>query len=113
MEEQEQRTLIRNLFDNYPEASGGMALRCLKYDYNNFKFLFVDEETEKTYEVTLPMVMEAFPKFVKYVLDGNNRAERWIFKVFDRADIYNEDIWDAISVDALTQFTIFGEVIYG
>lgn len=101
--------MVRELYQNFPEASSGSALRCVGWQYKAFKFYFVDdEEAGKKYEIGITKAVDGFKKLVKAVrrgeLPGLGLAAD--FEV-------NEDSWDGYAIDALAQFAIFGEAIYG
>jgi len=99
----EETDLLFDLYQNYPEASSGCALKCVGYDYAEFKFKFLDEETGKTYIVDEEMARKGLALFIKLVL--LNELGYNIYH--DRGD------WDSDVIDAINQCAIFGEVIYG
>lgn len=100
---EEEDKLLFDLYQNYPEASFGSALRCTGFDYAEFKFEFLDEETGKKYVVDEEMARKGLYLFIKLVLGGESG-----FSVYG-----NRGDWDAEVIDAITQLAIFGEVIYG
>jgi hypothetical protein len=99
--------LIKDIFDNYPEAGESNSLRCTKWDYTNFVFNFIDvEDNDKPYMITLDMAKRGFEKLISDCLVGK------IF-LFDNAHLFDAGEWDACATDALAQYAIFGETIYG
>lgn len=104
--EQEKEKLIREIFDNFPEASHGWTLECHGWDYKNFSFDFTDTEENKEYTITLEMAKKGFDKLIPDVLHGK------IHLPFGEA-IFDAGSWDSECADALAQYSIFGEAIYG
>lgn len=95
--------LIHDIMESYPEAS--FCLKCIDWNYNKVEFKFADDEAEKVYLVTLPMLREGFDKLIQLLVDGKykNGLSVW-------TDAGN---WDSVDADALVQCAIFGDVIYG
>lgn len=102
---------VKGIMENYPEADRGNSLYCIGWDYDNWKFTFVDGEEDKEYELTKEKLLTAFPliltdKWPKGLTTppASDSAERW-------------DDWlcecDAGDFDAFVQLACFGEVIYG
>jgi hypothetical protein len=118
--------ILDDLFANYPEAGSGAALQCVDWDYKNFKFTFVDAEDEvdeddpdaeevvsffgtghyRKYVVTKEMAIEGFKKFVEAYYQNR-------FSFYGLTDPLDADYYDADSIDAVLQYTLFGELIYG
>ena len=48
--------LIKEMMENYPEASGGNSLKCLRWNYDKMEFKFLDEEEDKTYQVNIALL---------------------------------------------------------
>lgn len=105
--EEEKEKLIREIFDNFPEYSRGGCLICHAWDYENFEFSFTDTEENKEYGVNLEMVKKGFDKLIPDILNGK------IYLSFDNAGIFDAGNWDSECADALVQYSIFGEAIYG
>jgi len=100
--------VIREMMENYPEASSGNSLRCLSWKYKEMEFEFLDEEEDKTYTVNLVLLKKGFNKFLKIIEDGkyfnNGVVPNLLSEGYD---------YDSQDCDALVQCAIFGEVIYG
>jgi hypothetical protein len=101
--------MVRELYENFPEASTGSALRCVGWKYEAFKFWFIDEEDAgKKYFVGITKAVAGFRKMVKAVQRGELKG------LFLPAGFeYESGDWDAPAIDALAQFALFGEAIYG
>lgn len=102
----EKEKLVREAYDNFPEAS--MSLVCVGWKYEEFKFTFIDEEENKKHIVRLKDAMKGLDLFMASVSRGELPG------LGLPAD-YLKDTgsWDADAFDALNQMAIFGEVIYG
>lgn len=88
---------IKEMMENYPEAGRGMGLFCHGWDYDKVEFSFHDEEEDKEYEVTLPMLQKGMALLLK-----------------EKPQLLNEDCdYDAYDCDELVQYAVFGEVRYG
>lgn len=100
--------IVRDAYENFPEASAGSALQCVGWNYREFKFLFVDEETGEKHGVTLPMAIKGLRLFIRAVNAGELPG-------LGLPAHYLSDLgtWDSIAFDALAQMAVFGEVIYG
>ena len=101
--------MVRELYQNFPEASAGSALRCVGWKYEAFLFYFEDEETGKKHTVTLAAALAGFRRLVKDVqlrgaLKGCGFAADFAV---------SPDSWDGIGIDALAQYAVFGKAIYG
>lgn len=101
--------MVRGLYQNFPEASSGSALRCVGWKYDAFIFKFIDEETGKTYTVDLKKAVQGFRKLVKDVQQNGKLKGCGFTPDF----AVSEDSWDGIGIDALAQYAVFGEAIYG
>jgi hypothetical protein len=99
--------LISDLMQNYPEASSS-SLQCTKWKYNDMVFTFVDTEENKTYTVDLPKLRIGLEKLLSEILAGKLPGLG-----LSGPAILDAGSWDAYSMDALVQMSIFGEVIYG
>lgn len=104
-------TVVKGIMENFPEASSGSALACTKWKYEQWRFVFDDQETNRRYELDKKTLLAAFPllftgKWPKGCTQppARNDAEAW------------ED-WlcqcDATDFDAFAQLVCLGEVIYG
>ena len=100
--------LIKEMMENYPEAGRGNCLSCKGWNYKKMKFVFYDEEEDKTYEVNLTKLQVGLNKLLKIIADGkyfnNGVVPNLISEGYD---------YDSQDCDALVQCAIFGEVIYG
>lgn len=103
--------VVNSIMENFPEASSGNALSCVKWNYKNSLFVFDDCEARKTYVVNKAALIAAFELLF---------TDKWHKgctppPVSDSGEIW--DNWlcqcDAIDHDAFVQLAIFGEVIYG
>lgn len=111
LDQNEKEQLIRDVMENFPEASEAGGVPCIDWDYEKTEFVFVDSEGEKPQEVTVNMesLLKGLDKMwadigVKY-FNGN-------------PDITQETMtdpcnWDANDANALVEYTLYGEVIYG
>jgi hypothetical protein len=102
------QALARDIMQNYPEYS--FCVRCIGWDYQHGKYLFVDDEAGREYPITEEQIAEALPKVRQMI------AEKKLF--FDGLNSSDESFmdgchWDSISTDAVVQVVLFGEVIYG
>lgn len=102
----EEEKLVRECFDNFPEA--GMCLRCIGWDYKAFDFEFLDTEDGKKYRVRLPDAVRGLRLFVAEV-----RAGKLAGLGLPAEFLTDTGDWDAFAFDALAQMAVFGEVIYG
>ena len=91
--------LAKEIMNNFPAS----------WDYENGKFIFFDEEEEKEYNVSTADISKALPKFIQLILD----KKLHFYGVETLEDILNACNWDMPISDALIQFTLFGDVIYG
>jgi len=106
--------LAREIIQNYPEYS--FCLQCVGWNYEKGVLIFEDEEEDddgkaKRYSVTVEEIAaKGLPLFINAVLKGEiflDGMEDGLKSIMDPC------CWDAISTDAVIQFTIFGKVIYG
>lgn len=103
--------LVRSVFDNFPEASAGSALQCVSWKYDEFKFVFHDEEEDKDHVVRLKDALRGLDLFLK--LKGEGKWPGIPFKIVGEHQGELEFDFDALTADAIAQLAIFGEVIYG
>ena len=100
--------LIKEMMENYPEASSGNSLRCLKWNYKDMEFEFLDEEEDKTYQVNMDLLREGLNKLLEIIADGK------YFNCGQTPNLLSEGYdYDSQDCDALVQCAIFEEVIYG
>jgi len=99
-QEQEDK-ILRDVFDNFPEASKGMSLQCTRWNYKEFKFTFHDLETDKSHLIDLQNARKGFETYLKIVLLEETALDA------------NPKNWDADNHDAIVQCAIFGKIIYG
>ena len=104
------KTLASDLMQNYPEYSQCNCLKCTSWKYDKGIYKFLDEETEKTYTVTIEQIENALPKFITGIL-----KKKWYFTGLDINNILQFDAgdYDAYITDAIVQLAIFNDVIYG
>lgn len=100
--------LVRECYDNFPEA--GECLRCVGWDYKKFVFEFMDEEETpvKRHVVRLPDAIRGLRLFIAAVDAGKLRGLS-----LPAHYLTDTGTWDAFAFDALNQMAVFGEVIYG
>jgi hypothetical protein len=103
------KDLAQDIMENYPEYSSP-SLQCISWKYKDGIYKFIDEETEKTYTVTIGQIEKTLPKFIQGVMEG-----RWKFYGLNADNILEFDAgsWDADIVDGVVQLAIFGDIIYG
>ena len=99
--------LVREAYENFPEAS--MCLRCVKWNYKTFEFRFIDDEDGGALKiVNLDCALRGLRLFVAAVRAGKLPG------LGLPADFLNDTCdWDASAFDALNQMAVFGDVIYG
>lgn len=101
-------SLINDIMANYPEASSP-SLRCISWKYSKCEYIFEDNETGKTHEVTMPMLSKALPKLLETMFRGHLAGiAQYVLPNFQDAGN-----WDCSAADALIQMAIFDDVIYG
>jgi len=105
-----EQMLVKNIMENFPEASS--SLQCVKWRYDDWKYVFVDED-ETVYKLDKEKLLSAVPliftdkwgkgltKVPSNLLENEEVLEDWLCQA---------DAWD---FDAFVQLAIFGEVIYG
>lgn len=111
MTEAEEAEFVRGLYENFPEASGGSALRCLNWQYGEggkpFRFTFEDDDG-KTHGVDLAQAVKGFRVMVGLTVTGEFPGLSLSLQFLkDQGD------WDGDAIDALAQCAVFGAVIYG
>ena len=100
------KKFIKDIMGNLPEYS--LSLSCVGWKYEECKYIFVDNEDEKKYTITMDELFIGFKILANCVLNG-------AYSFDGLGDILELDgcKWDAVVVDALIQCSIFGEIIYG
>jgi hypothetical protein len=119
--ETEAQKLCFEMFQNYPEAGGGMSIRAKEIHYGfrgrvgvdetfvpeKFSFDFLDIETGKKHAVKIADAVRGLRKFLNIKAAGGLPG-------IDFTPIEGGEFdYDAFTVDAVAQCAIFGEVIYG
>jgi hypothetical protein len=104
---------LRSAMENYPECSTP-SLQCTKWKYKECLYTFDeigdDGEIDATHTVTLEKLMEGFEKLMQnrpYCVPPppvEQTKEAW--------EDWNCNM-DADGVDAVLQFALFGELVYG
>ena len=103
--------VVKNIMENFPEASAGSSLRCIGWHYDQWEFIFEDDEGTK-YTLDQEKLMSAFPLLFTekwknytpvptYLLHNKEHCDNWLCQA------------DAFDFDAFVQLAVFGEVIYG
>lgn len=97
--------LVKEVYENFPEA--GVCVKCIRWKYDAFDFVFRDDEGDK-YIVRQADAVRGLRLFVRAVeagkLPGLNLPAGYL---------RDTGLWDAWAFDALNQMAIYGEVIYG
>jgi len=101
--------IVREIFNNFPEASNHSALQCAGWKYKEFNFVFLDtEDNNKEYIVRLPDALRGFKMFMDLKSKNKLRGVDWEWNDSDQSFNY-----DALACDCIAQLACFGEVIYG
>ncbi len=107
---------VRGIMENFPEASNGCALKCVRYDYDKCLYWFVDTEDksdgpETVHTLTEEKLMAAFPLLF---------SEHWTRGLTQPPISADPTVWgdwlcqaDAQDFDAFAQLACFGKTIYG
>lgn len=100
--------LAVDIFGNFPEASRGSSLQCVGYSYKNFRFTFLDVETEGAKRVTVGKdeILPALAAFIGMKVQG-------FLKGISVSDFTDAGEYDAEAADAIAQIAVLGEVVYG
>lgn len=101
--------LIKSWMENYPEASVGNCMKCVKFDYAKMQFTFWDDEEEKKYKVNETSLKKGLKVFLEVIKQGKYRNSMGNISHI-LAEGYEDDSQDH---DALVQCAVFGEVRYG
>jgi hypothetical protein len=108
LDENAKEQLVKEVMENFPEYSSP-SLPCVRWNYKEMKFVFIiseDKENPKRVELNLQDLVKGISKMfpdigVKYH-NGLTQAE-----------MADASQWDATDADALVQYSLFGEVIFG
>lgn len=104
----EMEALAHDIYENYPEYSSP-SLRCTAWNYGGMTFHFDEDDetgTLKKHVIRKKDIMKGLQMFIQAKLKGELPG-------IPMADLFDAGEYDAVAVDAVTQFAIFGEVIYG
>jgi hypothetical protein len=103
--------LIDGIMAGYPEASAGHALRCTGWDYTRCIFDFVDADSAEPVGFTLERVAleHGLHLLLGALLCGKHRG----VGAYVLRDFRDPGNWDSNAADALVQYALFGELIYG
>ncbi len=103
--------IVYSIMENFPEASGGCALRCTDWHYDAWKFTFEDGDNGKLYELDKAKLLAAFPLIF---------TDKWPKGCTRPPGSDSKEVWedwlcdaDATDFDAFAQLACLGEVIYG
>ncbi len=106
----QEEKFVRSCYENFPEYAQ-YAFRCEDWHYKPFIFKFVDTETGKKYTIDLGDALVGFRLFVK-AMDENKLPGLGLSAGYLDPEDGPGEI-DAYALDAMLQFAILGEVIYG
>jgi len=110
-----QEYFVKELMENFPDASECSALRCSSWKYKLCEYTFVDDEAEEQthYKIDLEKLLKAIPLLFSSKWGcGLTKVPRNAFASKDNA----EDLlcnFDSYDLSAFVQLAIFGEVVYG
>ena len=110
-----QEFFVKELMENFPDASEGSCLRCVKWKYKTCEYAFVDDESEdqKRYDVDLEKLLKAVPLLFSSKWGcGLTTIPKDAFASKDNAEdlLCNLDAYD---MQAFIQLAIFKQVIFG
>lgn len=95
---------IKEVMMNMPEY--GQCLSCTRWNYKECLYAFMDED-DKEYKLNLLELRKGFKKMVQDLYDGKLPGIKQYMP-----DVMDGGQWDATAVDALVQYSIFGELLY-
>lgn len=99
--------LLNDIMANYPEF-GRYQMICTKFNYGSCLYTFIDETTEKEYNLDRPKLTRALniliQKIAKKELPGLG---------LNLANFTDAGEWDDYASDALIQQACLGDVLYG
>ena len=105
--------VVKELMENFPEASDGCSLQCDRWNYEKMSFQFSDGDQGKSYLINKEDLMKAFPLIF---------SDKWPKGCTQppTSNLLDYETWnewlcqcDATDHDAFAQLVCFGEVIYG
>ncbi len=102
---EEKERIVSELMENYPEASTP-SLTCVGWNYRKCEFIFeeyADIGNIKQHTVNMEMLVKGYDIMMKEIAAGHYLLTGFM-------DLGN---WDANDVDALVQYSLFGELVYG
>lgn len=104
-------SIVNSIMQNFPEASAGSTLTCIRWKYEAWDFTFADEETSVIHRLDKPKLLAAFPLMF---------TDKWPKNCTQPPITDSDDDWgnwlcqaDAMDFDAFVQLACLGEVIYG
>ena len=104
-------SVVQGIMENFPEASSGCALVCIRWRYDDWKFRFEDTETDEVYDLNKAKLMAAFALLF---------TDKWPKGCTTPPASVTLEAWeewlcqaDATDFDAFAQLACLGEVIYG
>jgi hypothetical protein len=130
--------LIDDIMGGQPEASAGMAIQCIDWDYGKCRYIFRDAEyeygekhhkealikpkweevlhlrlgdarTQAVWTLTRPRLRRG----LRRMLDALHAGEMPGIAEYVLRDFRDPGNWDSNAADALVQYALFGELIYG
>jgi hypothetical protein len=96
---------IDDVMECEPEYSSSVLV-CTHYDYAKCYFVFHDEETGEFHPVNRSALKFGLKKLLVDIMQGKIKLDL-------NAELLDAGNWDSTAVDALVQYAIFDEVIYG
>lgn len=106
-EDNEVEIILKDIFQNLPEY-GVYSFRCTKYDYDNFIYELYDGEEDKEYTIDLEKAKKGFLLFASDLAD-----KKIHFCGLGVMELLDGSCYDAIALDAVIQYSLFGKLIYG
>lgn len=98
--------LLNDILQNLPEYA--VSFDCERFDYDKHLYVLVDYEDDKRYEMDWNKAMKGL-KHVRQEI----RDKKLFFTGLDASNYDDAGNWDSISIDAVLQAGVLGEVIYG
>jgi len=106
-------SVVKGIMANFPEASQGSSLECIDWNYKNWLFGFINQDTGIKHAVGKDMLIATFPLiFTDKWPKGCTQPPSTNLNNFDTWDNWLCNC-DAMDFDAFIQLAIFKEVIYG
>lgn len=114
MTEKEFEDLALDIWQNFPEASSGSSLRCIGFNYKEWKYKFLDTEKYDSVGANAKNVLTtdkakclaAVASFIVMKLQGQLQG-------IQISDFRDAGDYDAIAADAIAQLAVLGEIVYG